>query len=120
LQVPILLDEATASLVRARLSAGEGRTRRLGRVLPYGLETPLMVSELLPPVAEFPELSDEHIRIYEAGVEHFVAGRWEQAHRCLKDMPSSDRAQDFLTLRVAQHNRTAPRDWDGIIRLPSK
>lgn len=120
LHVPILLDEATASLVRARLSAEEGRTRRLGRVLPYGLETPLMVSELLPPAAEFPELSDEHIRIYEEGVEHFVAGRWEQAYRCLKDMPSSDRAQDFLTLRIAQHNRTAPRDWDGIIRLPSK
>jgi adenylate cyclase len=35
-------------------------------------------------------------------------------------MPSSDRAQDFLTLRIAQHNRTAPPDWDGVIRMPSK
>jgi hypothetical protein len=35
-------------------------------------------------------------------------------------MPPTDRAQDFLTLRIAQNNRSAPRDWDGVIRLPSK
>jgi adenylate cyclase len=120
LNVPILLDEATAEIVRNRLSAREGRTRRLGKVLPYGMERPLMVSELLPPCDAFPELTDAHIQMYEEGVDHFVAGRWEEAYRCLHRMPPSDRAQDFLTLRIAQHNRTAPRDWDGIIRLPSK
>jgi adenylate cyclase len=120
LNVPILLDEATAAIVRAKLGEHEGRTRRLGRILPYGMEKPLMVSELLPPVSEFPELTDEHLRTYETGVEQFVAGRWEEAYRCLHAMPPTDRAQDFLTLRIAQNNRSAPRDWDGIIRLPSK
>jgi adenylate cyclase len=120
LNVPILLDEETAAIVRARLGEHEGRTRRLGKILPYGLEHPLMVSELLPSVSEFPELTDEHLHTYETGVEHFIAGRWEEAYRCLHAMPPSDRAQDFLTLRIAQNNRAAPRDWDGVIRLPSK
>jgi adenylate cyclase len=120
LHVPIVLDEATANIVRHRLSESEGRTRRLGRVLPYGLETPLMISELLPPADEFPDLTDEHIRLYEQGVDHFLAGRWDQAYRCLHAMPPSDRAQDFLAVRIAQHNRTPPKDWDGVVRLPSK
>lgn len=120
LNVPILLDEDTAEIVRAKLGENEGRTRRLGKVLPYGLEKPLMVSELLPPVSEFPDLTDEHLVTYETGVEHFIAGRWDEAYQCLHSMPPSDRAQDFLTLRIAQNNRTAPRDWDGVIRLPSK
>lgn len=120
LHVPILLDEATAELVRDRLSHREGRTRRLARLLPYGMERPLTVSELLPSQEEYPALTDEHLRRYEEGLEHFVAGRWEAAYRCLHEMPPSDRAQDFLTLRIAQHNRTAPAGWDGVIRMPGK
>ena len=49
LRVPIVLDEATAAIVNARMDRKEGRTRRLARVLPYGTETPVLVSELLPP-----------------------------------------------------------------------
>jgi adenylate cyclase len=60
------------------------------------------------------------LRQYEEGVDHFIAGRWEDAYRCFHDIPASDRAQDFLNLRIAQHNRVAPPDWDGVIHLPSK
>lgn len=120
LHVPILIDEETAGTVRKRLSQAEGRVRRLAKVLPYGLETPLIVSELLPPVAQYPDLTDEHLSSYEEGVEHFLAGRWEEAYRCLHAVPPSDRAQDFLTMRIAQNDRTAPRDWNGVIALPSK
>lgn len=120
LRVPILLDEGTAEMARSRLAPDEGRVRRLAKVLPYGMETPLVVSELLPSAAEFPELSGEHVRQYETGVEHFIAGRWEDAYRCLHQMPAVDRAQDFLGMLIAQHNRVAPPDWDGVIRLPSK
>ncbi len=51
LRVPIVLDEATAAIVSARMDHKEGRTRRLARVLPYGTETPVLVSELLPSAA---------------------------------------------------------------------
>jgi adenylate cyclase len=120
LRAPILLDEATAELVRRRLSPAEGRIRRLAKVQPYGIDKPLVVSELLPPESEFPELTDEHLRRYETGVEHFIAGRWEDAYRSLHQMPAGDRAQDFLGMLIAQHNRVAPPGWDGVVRLPNK
>ena len=120
LHVPVVLDAATCDLVRPRLSADEGRIRRLARVLPFGLETPVDVGELLPPVSDFPEFTDAHLASYERAVEHFVAGRWEEAYRDLHDVPAADRAQDFLTMRIAQHERVPPEDWDGIVRLPRK
>lgn len=120
LRVPIALDAAAAEIVRGRMSADEGRVRKLARVLPYGMETALDVHELLGPAAENPELTDEHLRRYEEGVEHFIAGRWGEAYRSLHDMPAGDQAQDFLAPIIAQHNRTAPPDWDGTVRLPGK
>ena len=116
----ILLDEATAAIVRERFAPSDGRIRKLGQVLPYGLETPLLVSELLPAESELPELTAEHITEYEAGVDAFIAGDWEAAYRRLHAMPPSDRAQDFLNLRIAEHNRVAPPNWDGVVRLPEK
>lgn len=120
LRVPILLDETLAALVRERLDPTEGRVRRLAKVLPVGLETPLVVSELVPPTADIPELTDTHLARYEQGVDDFIAGHWESAYRYLHDMPATDRAQDFLMALIAQHNRRAPAGWDGIVRLQSK
>ena len=120
LRVPIVLDEATANIVRPRLPASEGRLRKLARLLPYGMETPVVVSELLPSAADDPELTDAMVAEYELGVEHFIAGRWDQAYRCLHGMPASDRAQDFLMQQIVLQNRSAPPNWDGTIRLPSK
>ncbi len=120
LRVPILMDEATSRLVRERLDPAEGRIRRLAKVLPVGLETPLVVSELVPPAADLPDLTDLHLTRYEQGVDDFIAGRWETAYRCLHDMPATDRAQDFLMALIAQHNRKAPANWDGVVRLQTK
>lgn len=120
LRVPIVLDEATVRIVQSRLPSTEGRLRRLARVLPYGMETPVLVTELLPPESDYPELTDQHIESYERGVENFTEGHWDEAYRCLHAMPPSDRAQDFLMQQIVLHNRTAPDDWDGIVRLPSK
>lgn len=120
LRVPILLDEAAAAVVRKRMPKSDGRVRKLARVLPFGLETPVVVSELLPPVHEHAELTDAQITQFEAGVEHFTAGHWEDAFRCLHDMPATDRAQDFLLHHIMQSARSAPTGWDGIVRLPNK
>ncbi len=119
-RVPILMDESLTEIIRTRLPPDEGRTRRLARVLPYGMETPVLVSELLPSEHDAPELSAAHLTAYEDAVDHFIAGRWEDAYRRLHELPASDRAQDFLTVLIAQHNRVAPPDWHGIVPLPNK
>ncbi len=73
LHAPILLDETTAAIVRRQVPREVARVRRLASCGPYGLDTPLEVSELLPPVAEFPELTDEHLAFFEAAVDAFLA-----------------------------------------------
>jgi adenylate cyclase len=120
LRVPIVIDEATAAIVNARFDRREGRTRRLAKVLPYGIETPVVVSELLPPASVNGALSDEEIASFDQAVEQFVVGRWEEAYQNLHRMPASDRAQDFLSVVIAQHNRVPPPGWNGVLELPSK
>lgn len=120
LRAPILLDEATARVVRAQVPREVARLRRLAVVRPYGLDTPLEVSELLPPEPQYPLLTDEHLGHYEAAVEAFLAGRWPEAYELLHRIPTEDTVADFLTVYIARHNRTAPPDWDGVIALSSK
>lgn len=120
LRAPILLDPATAEAIRQRLPATIARVRRLARVRPAGLDTPLDVSELLPPAAEFPQLSDAHLAAYEAAVDALQAGDWPRAFQLLHQVPPDDVAKDFLTVFIAQHNRTPPSHWDGVIPLEHK
>ena len=120
LRVPILLDDATSELVRPRLSKEEGRLRRLARVLPYGMDNSVEVSELLLTESELPELTDDLLATFEQGVDEFTEGNWEQAYTHFHQMPASDHAQDFLSVMIGQHNRVSPPDWDGIVRLHGK
>lgn len=120
LRAPVLLDSATARAVRVEVPREVARVRRLAVVRPYGLDTPIEVSELLPPMAEYPELTDEHVAIYESALDAFLARRWRDAFQLLHRIPAEDRAKDFLTIYIAQHNRTPPDDWDGVIALGSK
>jgi adenylate cyclase len=119
-RAPILLDGAMARSVRGQVSPEVARVRRIAIVKPYGLDTPLEVSELLPPAAQYPELTDEHLQTYETALEHFLAGRWPKAFEMLHRIPAEDRVKDFLTVFIAEHNRTPPPGWNGVIPLVSK
>ncbi|MCA9081822.1 MAG: FHA domain-containing protein [Planctomycetaceae bacterium] len=120
LHAGILLDETTAGIVRDRFAPQEARFRQLGTVLPYGLESPLVVTELLPPYDQYCELSDHDLEKYEEGVREFTAGNWESAYQCLHSMPSTDRAHDFLLGLITQHSRRAPTGWQGVIEMLGK
>lgn len=116
----ILMDEATAEFVRAQLPPEAGRCRRMGRVRPYGLKTPLTVSQLLPPAAEAPRVTDASIAEFEAAVDAVADGQWPRALELLEQVPGPDRAKDFLTVFIAQNNYEPPPEWDGVILLPRK
>jgi adenylate cyclase len=120
LRVPILIDAETAEFARVHLPINEGRVRKLGRVRPYGMETSLMVSQLLPPVEDDGAISDEHLRNYEAAVDSVTEGRWNEALELLDKIPVTDRAKDFLMIYIAQHNYETPETWDGVIPMSSK
>lgn len=120
LQTSILVDESTAEWVRKNVTADVLRIRRVAKVLPYGMHTPLVVSELLPPEGENSNLLNEHVEAYESAVDHFLEGRWNDAFRLLHQVPADDQVKDFLTVYIAQHRRTPPPDWQGVIELPGK
>ena len=120
LHTPILLDEATSRAVREHVPHNVARSRRLAVVKPYGLSGAVEISELLPPEKDYPELTDEHIQFYESALDAFLAGDWSEALELLHRVPPKDRVKDFLTIFIAQHNRTPPPDWNGVIPLSSK
>ena len=120
LQAPILIDERTAIVVRNQISPKVARLRRVAVVKPYGLDRKLEVTELLPPFEQYPQLTDQHIRDYEQALDELLAGRWPQAFERLHRVPAEDRVKDFLTVFIAQHNRTPPENWNGVIPLTVK
>jgi len=120
LQASILIDPATAAVIGASVSPKICRVRRLARVQAVGLVAPIDVHELLPPVRTCPQLSDEHLASYGAALAAFEARDWSTALKHLHAVPPDDVAKDFLTLFIAQHGRTPPPNWDGVIPLEAK
>ena len=120
LRAPILLDETTAKAVRRQVPRDVARVRRLAVVKPYGLDTSLEVSELLPPVSQYPVLTDEHLGFYEMALDKFLSRNWTAAFELLHRIPAEDEVKDFLTVYIAEHNRRPPLNWDGVIPLESK
>jgi adenylate cyclase len=120
LDAAVLVDESTDQLARQQLPSGVARLRRVARVTPYGLDKPLTVTELLPSAADYPELQDAHIAAYEEALREFQAGRWSQAYELLHEVPPEDRVKNFLSTYIAQRNRAAPPDWNGVIILSEK
>lgn len=120
LRVPILIDSNTVEGIAGKLTPQVARLRKLARVVPFGMETPVDVHEILAPEDQGSDLTNEHLKKYELGVNQFIEGNWESAYQNIHSMPSSDRAQDFLNMIIAKNNRTAPEDWEGVIHLTEK
>lgn len=120
LHVPILIDDNLDKMIREAGDSFEGRLRKLLQVQPYGMDHSLVVSELVPPTDKLPQLTDQHLQDFELGLTEFISGNWSEAYRYLHSMPADDRAQDFLAMKITQHGRSAPDDWDGMIRMEKK
>ena len=120
LRAPILLDETTARAVRRQVPRDVARVRRLAVVKPYGMDSSLEVSELLPPLAQYPVLTDDHLDCYEMALDKFLSRNWTAAFELLHRIPAEDEVKDFLTVYIAEHNRRVPLNWDGVIPLESK
>jgi adenylate cyclase len=120
LNASIVVDPTTAGILRQRMPPELGRIRRVAVVRPYGLKSAVEVSELLPPQHEYSELTDANLSDYEAALDTFIAGQWPHTLDLLHRVPAADRVKDFLTVYIAQHHRTPPPNWDGVVVLESK
>jgi adenylate cyclase len=119
LKASILIDDLTAQHVRKIAEPSEMRCRKFGQIRPYGMDKIMTVSELVPPLALRPELTDSQIGQFEAVVDLIVAGQWQQAHDQLELLPEHDVAREFLNDAIAGQDQP-PSDWDGIITMKQK
>jgi len=119
LNASILIHETTADVLRKQAFGADFRVRRLACIRPYGMTQAFMVNQLMDNT-EPDALTGEQIEAYEAALDLFIAGDWSQAFNLLHQVPASDRAKDLLTVYIAQHNRSAPADWNGVIEIQQK
>src|SRR5262249_52895865 len=118
-QVPIVLDEATATRVQTPASATWCRCRRLARVQPFGMDRVVTVSELLPPPVYGQTLSEADRKDYEAALNFFLRGRWKDALRLLEPLGQDGPAQ-VLRQFMTEHQQIPPPGWNGVIGLKQK
>ncbi|MFK8112137.1 MAG: adenylate/guanylate cyclase domain-containing protein [Rubripirellula sp.] len=112
----VIMDEVTADVIRQ--SESPFRIRRLARVRPAGLETPVDVCQLLDESESEQTLTDEQIGQFEASLDAMTEGDWEKAYQLLHQLPPWDRPKDVLLSTILQYKRTPPKNWSGVIELP--
>lgn len=117
--VSICIDEQAAKYCRKFLKPEEGRLRKLAHVRPKGMDTSIIVTELVQPLGTPGTPSDEHIAGFEEAVKAVVTGQWVSAIEQLNALPD-DGAKDFLLRHMADFNNTPPEDWDGAFSLARK
>ncbi len=118
--VPICIDERTAEFVRNQLLPTEGRLRRLARVRPKGMDTPITVFGLLPPFDDLPEVTVDTIVNHELAVDAVIQGDWLQAREFLNRIPDCDGPKSFLLHQMQEAGNKPPKNWDGAFSLASK
>lgn len=118
--VGICIDEQTANFVKRLMPPEEGRCRRLARLRPKGMDTTLLIHELLPPEVEGCLITETALLNYEASLEMVIAGRWAEALERLNAVPDEDGAKQFLLKHMGKFDNTPPADWDGAFSLDSK
>lgn len=117
--VSICIDEKAAEYCRKFLKPEEGRLRKLAHVRPKGMDSTVVVTELVQPLGTPGTPTDEHIAGFEAAVAAVISGEWASAIDQLNALPD-DGAKDFLINHMADFNNEPPADWDGAFSLANK
>ena len=119
----VIVDAATTDILSKLPQQDHFRLRRLAIVRPAGFESPVQISELLPPSVDSRSsdekiLTDRELADYELSLDALIRGDWDEAYERLHCLPAWDRPKDTLLSTILRHNRTPPSSWDGVIDLP--
>lgn len=117
--VSICIDEQAAEYCKKFLKPEEGRLRKLAHVRPKGMDSIVVVTELVQPLGTPGTPTNEHITGFEAAVEAVVSGEWSSAIDQLNALPD-DGAKEFLINHMAELNYEPPAEWDGAFSLAKK
>ena len=117
--VPIVLDERAAQRLAAGNNSHWARCRRLANVQPYGMRHSAVISELLPSAVEPGAMSERDRRDYEAALDAFLGGRWQDA-QCLFERLPADGPSGVLREFIRKRGGRVPKDWNGVMGMESK
>lgn len=120
LGVTICMDDTTAQFVKRYLPTSEARTRRLARVRPAGMDTPITVHQLLFPNEDESSVSDRLLKAYEDAFDAAVDGAWAEAQCVLELFRGTDGPTDFLLNQMEALGNRPPANWDGAFTLSKK
>lgn len=120
LGITICIDEPTAEYARLLIKPDEGRVRKLARVRPKGMDTPITVSELMPSADTAGALNEDQHKAYESAVDLVIAGDWVGANALMETIPETDGPKQFLLAQMARFDNAPPADWDGAFSLAAK
>jgi adenylate cyclase len=118
--LPICIDEATAEYAKMYLPPSDGRIRRLARVRPKGMDTPMTVFGLLPLGGQFEWLTDEIVADYDTALDSVTEGKWSSALKILERVPDQDGPKQFLLRNMSALGNEPPESWDGAFSLANK
>jgi adenylate cyclase len=118
-RAPILLDDGVAAALNLSHGSHWARCRRLAKVQPYGMTQTVFVNELLPPAVEPGTLAERDRRDYEAALDAFLQGKWQDADGLLRRLPH-DGARDVLQAFMDKHGNSPPAEWNGVIGMETK
>lgn len=118
--LPICMDEPSAEYAKMYLPQSEGKVRRLARVRPKGMDTPMTVFGLLPLDGPFAWLTDEILGDYDKALDAVTEGKWSSAMEILERVPDEDGPKQFLLRNMAALNNEPPASWDGAFSLANK
>ena len=116
-RTPILLDDATAAVIRERGHLNNLRCRRIARVRPRGMETAVTISQLLWPEGTDRELSNLQLELHERAVDMFISGQWAEAEEIFGTHLAQDEPNSVLRDMIALGNKVPPNPWDGVVTL---
>jgi len=102
----IISDEVAKRLDAADSTGGRWRTRRLSKVRPRGMKTPLHAYELMPGGTQ------EGLNyLWDETIDLFIGGNWIDAHERLQESFFDDPAGKCIVRYIEYYNRMPPSDW---------
>lgn len=94
--------------------------RRLDRVQVKGREAPLWIYQPLGLAESLPAAQRQWLRAYEAAVERYQQGDFNDAEAAFRALPDDDPVTLLYLARLTELRRQPPGEWDGVWRHRDK